>query len=258
MYIMKISFAVMLVSATFLVLACGGSAQSPSAAGAAGAAGAPVVAASAASPAGKGECILSYQRKMDELLPLAVIKKHYVGDMTAAKMSYRKSKPEDDASTDEYAHSWPSGRTRVVKMGEMTTEVPIKNQIGVKWVGSDLFMISGKPTPLENFKAFYRNPTQEQLDAAFKMAEARIKGDPNYTKEQAETAIGMAKGMSARDKFEDVAGLGDAASFNKEEDTLMVLAGATVFMVVASVGEDKAVNLELAKKLANEVLARCD
>lgn len=96
------------------------------------------------------------------------------------------------------------------------------------------------------------------MDKAFKVAEERIKSDPNYSKEQAEVATGMAKGMSAKDKFEDVPGVGDAASFNKEENYLTVLVGAITFQVIANVGKDKAVNLDLAKKLANEVLAKCE
>ena len=68
----------------------------------------------------------------------------------------------------------------------------------------------------------------------------------------------MAKGMSARNKFEDVPGIGDAASFNKEENYLTVLVGATTFQVIASVSKDKDVNLDLAKKLAKEILTKCE
>ncbi len=119
-------------------------------------------------------------------------------------------------------------------------------------------MIGKKATPLENFKAFYRNPTQEELDKAFKTAEERLKNDPKYSKEQAETAAGIAKGMLAKDKFEDVPGIGDAASFNKEENYLTVLVGAIAFQVIAYVSKDKAENMDLAKKLAKEVLAKCN
>ena len=209
------------------------------------------------SASGKEDCILSYQRKLDELLPLDVIKKHYTGEMPDAKLKYNKSKPERSAATDKYLYAWKSDRIRSMKMGNSTMEIPLQNEVGVMWVGSDLFMISKKATPLENFKAFYRNPTQEEMDKAFKAAEERIKNDPKYSKEQAETATGMAKGMAAKNKFEDVPGIGDAASFNKEEDYLTVLVGATTFQVIASVSKDKDVNLDLARKLAKEVLAKC-
>jgi len=191
-------------------------------------------------------------------LPLDIIKKHYTGEMPDAKMKYQKSAPDKSASTDKYIHYWKSDRTRTMKMGNSTMEIPLQNQIGLMWVGSDLFMIGKKATPLENFKSFYRNPTQEEMDRAFKMAEERLKSDPKYSKEQAEAASGIAKGMAAKNKFEDVPGIGDAASFNKEENYLTVLVGATTFQVVASVSKDKDVNLDLAKKLAKEVLARCE
>ena len=206
---------------------------------------------------GNGDCILSFQRKLDEMLPLEVIKKHYMGEMPDAEMEYNKSAPERSASTDKYIYAWKSDRTFKMKMGNSTIEAPLQNEIGVMWVGSDLFMIGRKPTPLENFKAFYRNATQEEMDKAFKIAEERVKSDPNYSKEQAETATEMAKGMTAKNKFEDVPGIGDAASFNKEENYLTVLVGPITFQVIASVSKDKDVNLELAKKLAKEVLAKC-
>ncbi len=80
---------------------------------------------------GKGDCILSYQRKMDELLPLDVIRKHYTGEMPDAKMKYDKSAPERDASKDKYLYSWKSDRTRTMKIGNSTMEVPLQNEIGV-------------------------------------------------------------------------------------------------------------------------------
>lgn len=251
----KKPFASLLLFASIpFVFSCGGSAESTSATTEV----AQAAAVSESSPSGKGDCILSYQRKMDELLPLDIIKKHYTGEMPDAEMKYDKSAPERDADTDKYFYRWKSDRTRTMKMGNSTMEIPLQNEIGVMWLGSDLFMIGNKATPLENFKAFYRNPTQEEMDKAFKIAEERIKSDPKYSKEQAETATGMAKGMSARNKFEDVPGIGDAASFNKEENYLTVLVGATTFQVIASVSKDKDVNLDLAKKLAKEILTKCE
>jgi predicted flap endonuclease-1-like 5' DNA nuclease len=249
---MKSSFAsILLVASAILTFSCGSAESTDTGA-------APVAAVSEVNTSGKGDCILSYQRKMNELLPLEVIKKHYTGEMPDAKMQYDKSAPERSASTDKYLYKWKSDRTRTMKMGNSTMEIPLQNEIGVMWVGSDLFMINKKAAPLENFKAYYRNPTQEELDQAFQVAEARLKNDPKYSKEQAETATGMAKGMTAKDKFEDVPGIGDAASFNKQENYLTVLVGTTTFQVIASVSKDKDVNLVLAKKLAKEILARCE
>lgn len=236
------------------IFSCGGNSESTSASTEV----AQAAAISETSTSGNGDCILSYQRKLDELLPLDVIKKHYTGEMPDAKLKYQKSAPDKNATTDKYLYAWKSDRIRTMKMGNSTMEIPLQNEIGVMWVGSDLFMIGKKATPLENFKAFYRNPTQEEMDKAFKAAENQIKNDPKYSKEQAEAATGMAKGMAAKNKFEDVPGIGDAASFNKEENYLTVLVGPITFQVIASVSKDKDVNLDLAKKLAKEVLAKCE
>lgn len=235
------------------IISCGGNAESTSTnTEAAQAAALPETGTS-----GNGDCILSYQRKLDELLPLDVIKKHYTGEMPDAKMKYNKSEPERSASTDKYLYSWKSDRIRTMKMGNSTIDIPLQYEVGVMWVGSDLFMMDDDATPLKNFKAFYRNPTQEELDKALNVAEQRMKNDPQYSKEQVETATGMVKGITAKNNFEDVPGIGDAAAFDKSDNHLMVLVGTTTFEIIADVSKDKDTNLDLAKKLAKEVLAKC-
>lgn len=252
---MKNSFASLILLASIpFVFSCGGSADNTST----NTEVAQAAAVSESSTSGNGDCILSYQRKMDELLPLDVIKKHYTGEMPDAKMKYNKSKPERSASTDTYLYAWPSDRIRTMKMGSSTIDIPLQNEIGVMWIGIDLFMMDDEATPLKNFKAFYRNPTQEELDKALKMAEDRMKNDPKYSKGQVETATDMVKGITVKNNFEDVPGIGDAASFDKDDNHLMVLVGATTFEVIANVSKDKETNLDLAKKLAKEILAKCE
>lgn len=180
-------------------------------------------------------CLIAYQDKYDQLLPLEAIKKHFSGDMSKAKKEYRVNKNPKYRNHDTYSYNWLSDRTREMEMlGRMT--VPMSNRIGLTWVGDDMFKIAKKKSEVESFRHFYRNLTQKELDEAFGQAEKQVQNKTNAAKEQKEAAVGMAKDMSATAKFENVAGVGEAAVWKLK---------------------DKTTNLELAKKLATEVLAKC-
>ena len=206
---------------------------------------------------GNGDCIISYQSKYDELLPLDVIKQHFKGDLSSAKKKYDKSSNEKYRNHDKYIYTWKSDRTRTMEIGGNKMTVPIANEIGLQWVGDDIFMMSKNKSPLENFKGFYRNASQEEIDKAMAVAEAQVRKKEGVTKEQADAATGMAKGMSAETRFENVEGIGEAASWVVKDNKLVVLVGNVTFQVMANVGTEKAANIDLAKKLALEVLNKC-
>lgn len=206
---------------------------------------------------GNGDCIISYQSKYDDLLPLDIIKKHFKGDLSTAKKKYDINKNEKYRNHDKYIYSWKSDRTRTMEISGNKMTFPVDNQIGLQWVGDDLYMIMKKNSPLESFKAFYRNASQEEIDKAMAVADAQIRKKEGVTKEQADAATGIAKGMSAETRFENVDGVGDAAAWVLKENQLVVLVGNVTFQIVADVGTDKAANIELAKKLAIEILNKC-
>ncbi len=201
-------------------------------------------------------CLLSYQTKMDQLLPLEVIKKHYNIPAQAKKSySYRPEAKKHDKDTYEY--TWPSNRKTTMKLMGQTMEMDVSNRIGLKWLGSDLFMITGKATPLESFKAFYRNASAAEKEAAFKKAGEKMK-EKGYDEKATQTATDMAKDLSADDIiFKDISGVGEAASWRIKDKELTVLVGKITFQVVANVSANDEDNIVLAKKLALEVLNKC-
>lgn len=202
-------------------------------------------------------CILSYQNKMDQLLPLEVIKKHYTGDMSKAKKNYNFRPEAKKHDKDTYEYTWESGRSRKMKLMGRDMDVPTPNRIGLKWLGSDLFMITGKATPLESFKAFYRNASAAEKEAAFKKAGETLK-EKGYDAKTTETATNMAKELSADDIiFKEVSGIGEAASWRIKEKELTVLVGKITFQVVVDISTNDDENLSIAKKLAQEVLNKC-
>ncbi|MCP1383860.1 hypothetical protein [Runella salmonicolor] len=202
-------------------------------------------------------CLLTYQDKYDQLLPLEMIKKHFWGDMSKAKKEYTVNKTPKYRNHDTYAYSWPSDRTRTMKLMGKEMTVPVSNRIGLTWVGDDMFKMSKNKSDLENFRFFYRNLTQKELDEAFGKAEKQVENKTNATKEQKAAGMGIAKDMAAATKFENVAGVGEAAVWKLGDNELIVLFKGYTFQVIADVSKDKATNLELAKKLAAEVVAKC-
>lgn len=205
----------------------------------------------------KAACLLSYQTKYDQLLPLDIIQKHYKADMKTAKKKYNFRPEAKRHDQDTYEYTWESGRSQKIKMMGREMEVPSPNRIGLSWVGSDLFKITGKPTPLESFKAFYRNATAVEKEAAFKKADEVLK-EKGYGEKTSETASNMAKDLSTDEIiFLNITGVGEAASWRIKEKQLTVLVGNVTFQVIADVGIDDKENIALAKKLALEVLNKC-
>lgn len=214
--------------------------------------------AEVASAAGNADCLKSYADKgtLDQLLPLDGIKKHYNVPAQAQKSySYRPEAKKHD--TDTYEYTWDSNRTRKMKIAGREMEYPSPNRVGLRWVGSDLFMITSKPTPVESFKAFYRNTTAAEKEAAFKKAGEALK-EKGYDTKTTETATGMAKDLSADNiTFKEITGVGEAASWRIKEKELTVLVGKVTFQVSVEISENDEENIALAKKLALEVLTKC-
>jgi hypothetical protein len=201
------------------------------------------------------ECLYAYMSKYDQLLPLESIKNHYSGDMTTAELNYQKS---GNPAMDKCLYVWKSDRIRKVDMMGVKMSVPEENEIGVKWLGSDLFMIKGLATPKENFEQFYRNVSQEEANAALAKAEKIAQEKEGLTTEQAQTAVKMGKGLAEGQQFEKVDGVGEAAAWVVKEKHLVVLVGDKTFQLVANVSANNDENKMLAIALAKEVLAKCN
>lgn len=202
-----------------------------------------------------GDCLLSYQTKLDQLLPKATIEKLYGKSLSAAELEYRKSAKYP--KYDRYLYSWPSNRTVTIKVsfGSGSLTAPEQNVIGLSWL--DQFEAKYYPDPLKRFRQFYRTPTEAEKK---QMAEVLDKELAKRDHGTGDRKTGAAVGGTLADNtvYEDVAGIGDAAAWQLTDKKLVVLKGRTTFHVHANVSADKNVNLALAKKLAADVLAKCN
>ncbi len=205
---------------------------------------------------GNESCIKEYMSKYDQLLPLETIKKNYEVPSTA-KMNYSYSPEAKRHDRDTYEYTWDSSRIRKIKIGGREMELPSPNRIGLRWVGSDLFMIQGKPTALENFQSFYKNSTAAEKEAAFKQAAESMK-EKGYDTKTVDAATSMGKELAADEIiFKNIEGLGEAAVWRIKEKELTVLVGKITFQISVEVSENDEDNINLAKKLAQEVLNKC-
>lgn len=203
-------------------------------------------------------CILSYQTKYDQLLPLSAIQKHYKGDMSKAEKKYDSQPEAKIHDTDNCEYVWDSKRIQKMKLMGREMEFPSPNRIGIKWIGSSLFTIMGKATPLESFKAFYRNTTAKEKEVAFQKA-GEVMKKKGYDEKTTKTASSMGKELSSGDNitFKSIEGIGEAASWRIKDKILTVLVGKITFDITSEVSENDEENIELAKKLALEVLSKC-
>src|SRR5690606_25126916 len=147
-------------------------------------------------------------------------------------------------------------RTKTMEILGQKIEVPLENEIGIKWLGDDLYKIMSRENAVASFKAFYHTPTQAELDAAFSKAEEKVSENKNVSQETKDTAMDMAKGLADGAKFEDVNGLVDAASWDVRDNALILLIGEKTLKIVAGVSADSEANKKLAVELAKEVLAK--
>lgn len=241
------NYSISIITLAVLALGCSGNDQSTTS-----------VSESATPSISSASCVFDYQDKYDQLLPLESIQKHYDADLSTAKMKYQKSEKPEGQKRDSYIYSWPSDRTRIFKIGNNEMEMPVQNEIGIKWLGDDLYKIMNKENAVASFKAFYKTVSQKEVEEALGKAEAEMAKNEEIDEETKSQASDMAEGLSKGAEYQPVEGLADAAAWDVRDNALIILVGDRTFKVVTNVGESTEENKAIAIKLAGEVLGRCD
>ena len=152
----------------------------------------------------------------------------------------------------EYIFSWPSDRPEfIVESSGFELKVPDKNTIGIK-----TFSYSKKDTDM---KAMI-----ERIDMAYKeLSEDELtQMDENLSKQDEEiksTGEDMMKIRGNR-SWEFISDLGSSSWFKWNEQyggELAVLAGKAKFYIIIKISDNPEENRDLAKKLAEKVIAKC-
>ncbi|GLR15614.1 hypothetical protein GCM10007940_02290 [Portibacter lacus] len=152
---------------------------------------------------------------------------------------------------------WDSDRTTTVKTALGAMEVAQDNQIQI---GSFKLLDSEKikqPFP-EYFDGYYKNVTAEDAEKFDKKLQEEL-AEESETAKKIGTSISK---MSLNFNYKSVSGIGDRASWETStmgtDGHLHVLHGDVIFSVIVNISDDVNDSFDVAKKVANEILALCN
>lgn len=192
-------------------------------------------------------CLKKYQDDYKGLLSKEEIASVYPVDFDKAEEELRSG------SYGEYIYQWPSDRPSfTMEVSGMKMELPDQNTIGIK-----MLSFSSDDIGLKSIKGTFDMGYKELSDAELEKIQA------NLDKQNEETQKTGKKLMKKRTKmkFDFVDGLGSSAWYKWNENyggELAVLAGRAKFNIVTKISSDPEENKQVAKKLAEKVLAKCN
>ncbi len=200
--------------------------------------------------------LASLNHDYSKLLTKEDVLKHLsVDDAALVEMKYDGEAVAAHPEYGDCVYEWPSDRPPV-KVNPQFPPQPDLNNVRI----SNLSFEDGKPADIRSsFDTAYKPMTAAEIDAATARMEKHFEGKPA---EQLETAKGFLKSRG-ESKFRHVENVGDSAYWRptKVMDMplgveLVVLTGNAKFTITAKTSSDDEENLELAKKMAQEVLAK--
>lgn len=253
---------ILITMVSFCQISCGGSTSE----NAKGESLATVVKAEQVDPDARGEnkCLLSYSEKLDQLLTPELAAGFAELAVSSGKVKY--SRVMKNPAYHSVKYLWESDRKRNMKDIGIDMEVPVKNQIELHGV---------KESTLKNFRMSHRVPTAEELKQRDKAINDAIDGksgnrDINEKLEKLDkmkveksTQKGATQNLGntfakVAMAYEDISGLGDAASWNSFERRLYVIDSGVEISVSVDLSYDEAVNKEKAIVILKKLLAVCD
>ena len=187
-----------------------------------------------------------YEKDYSALLTKEEMASVYPIDFEKAKENLRNS------SYGEYTFNWPSNRPDLkMEVSGMKMNIPDQNSMGIK-----IFSFSADEQDMkkriDRFDMAYKQLSDEELN----------KINKNLEKQDAEIKSTGKDMMKVREKmsWEFVNGLGSSSWYkwnDKFGGELVVLAGKAKFEIIVKISDDPKENLEIAKKLAEKVIAKC-
>lgn len=204
-------------------------------------------------------CLAKFDHDYSKLLTKEDVLKHIsLDDSATLEIKYDAESVKKHPEYGEIYYQWPSDRPDVQISPNSPVKLPDTNSIGF----TNLSFKDDDPAKLQaRFHTAYGNMTQAQVDAAMARLEAAdlYKDKP----EDLESAKKMVL-RRAESNNTPVEGLGDAAYWFPTKamglyfgSKIVVLTGNAQFEVIAKVSADDEENFEVAKKIALEILAKC-
>ncbi len=197
---------------------------------------------------------------------------------TTAEISKFSGIPESDiemeaphpiiksASMKSCSYNWPSNRTQTISILNVTSEVAVKNLIGVGMIKilTEEELDKYKQTRTEYFTLRYKSMTDAEVaEVKEKVNEELDKNEKTANSEPAKKVSESLIGQMLKSNYEAISGVGDLASWETNmkrsaEGILHVLHEDVIFKVIINISDESSVNLEMAKKVALTMLAKCN
>lgn len=206
----------------------------------------------------KADCLAGYNYDYSRLLAKEDVLKHIsISNPEELKIKYNENSVQRNPEYGEIYYNWQSDRPDVQINPSFPLKAPDLNTISF----SNLSFKEGNASQIrERFHTAYKEMSQEELDHGMASLEESFK---DKSIKDLETAKKL---LIARSNFKNkpVSDIGDYAYWfpTKTMDLylgtkIVVLAGNAQFEVTAKVSENDEENLEIAKKIAREILAKC-
>lgn len=207
------------------------------------------------------DCLAKFNYDYDKMLTKEDILKH-VSNVDAATIKSKLDKKEK-VNAPEYGeceYSWPSDRPKFeIKISTVSIKKDDDNKIIVSRLKNN------EDSKVENvssaFDRAYKTLTEEEIEEMNKRIE---KSMADKSEKEKKMAKGFVK-QRGKFKYEFVNNVGDKAYWKSSQNILapggvelVVLAGKAQFTIDVKVSTDQAENLDIAKKMANEVIAKCN
>lgn len=207
---------------------------------------------------GGNTCLLAYAEKYTELLT-----KDMVVEATGADPDKMETHEDNIGNKTKYnstKYSWETGETAE----QYGMNLPVHHGVtitGIEPISLEMFQLSYRAVS-ENESRKIQEDMNEALDgntensvvnqAIDKLDEMGFSKEEQQkmVKDLTESAQKMTEGFTKVDK------IGDAATWNAKTNTLYVFKDGAMFELIVDL-KDKERNLEVAKKLAQQVLAKC-
>ncbi|MFA5495899.1 MAG: hypothetical protein WC247_14085 [Porticoccaceae bacterium] len=162
---------------------------------------------------------------------------------------------EEIPSLNSCAYSWPSDRTRTLKVSTFEVETPVPNRVAISWIRQ-----TEPERALEQFQLTYRSLSDKEKAEALTAMRAQLdKQGAGLPEEQRSLASDIGKELIETSRFEPVAGVGSTAAWDAGSlgNSLKVLDRDTEFGIEVNVSAEPEENRELAIAVAKQVLATC-
>jgi hypothetical protein len=211
---------------------------------------------------GENTCLLAYAKNYDQIVSEAEILSLTGFSKEVMETNYQKFLKDPAFHAMQYKFK----NKRMGKLGSLKGEYELPDVVEITGI---------KASTLERFKKSYSAMTDEDrklveqqmsnaIDGKSKNKQANEAGEKlekaNVDKETAKT-IGsgiMSKFQEISQHYQEVSGLGDAASWNAMTNDIVVWKKGAEFQVKVEVSSEEEVNKALALKIAKLVLEKCD